>query len=301
MLDTPPNDLADLIEKARAIVIDQKRCSTSFLRRELGIGYNKAARIVEALEDQGTVSAPDHLGKREIFLTPSITDGLADWIALKNTGASTKAIVAYLTGHRLKRDDYPRDAGDFGHCEQLLEMVPKLRSELHRMADVNQYWAALIPKWEEIKNFDDEGRTDLIHATLKPLQDADPNHVSIGKGISLDIGPISIEQIRKTREALRKQQGKPPMKHDRDFAQAENKAYSVAAEELRQFIEQFESLDAEKKDITEQQKDVMGEAKARGYDTKALKKIVAMRKRDKDDLAEEEAIIHLYKSALGMG
>ena len=42
-------------------------------------------------------------------------------------------------------------------------------------------------------------------------------------------------------------------------------AYNVAADELRQFIEQFESLEAEKKDIAEQQKDIMSEAKARGY------------------------------------
>lgn len=78
-------------------------------------------------------------------------------------------------------------------------------------------------------------------------------------------------------------------------------AYNVAADELRQFIEQFESLEAEKKDITEQQKDIMSEAKARGYDTKVMKKLIAMRKRDKNDLAEEEAILDLYKSALGMG
>jgi uncharacterized protein (UPF0335 family) len=44
----------------------------------------------------------------------------------------------------------------------------------------------------------------------------------------------------------------------------------------------------------------MSEAKARGYDTKVLKKIVAMRKRDKNDLAEEEAILDIYKAALGM-
>ncbi|MCB2123630.1 MAG: DUF2312 domain-containing protein, partial [Rhodobacteraceae bacterium] len=44
--------------------------------------------------------------------------------------------------------------------------------------------------------------------------------------------------------------------------------YNVAADELRQFIEQYEHLEAEKKDITEQQKEIMAEAKARGYDTK---------------------------------
>ena len=79
-----------------------------------------------------------------------------------------------------------------------------------------------------------------------------------------------------------------------------NDAYTVAADELRQFIEQYEHLDAEKKDIAEQQKDIMSEAKARGYDTKVIKKIIAMRKRDKNDLAEEEAILELYKTALGM-
>ncbi|MCL7465023.1 DUF2312 domain-containing protein [Phaeovulum sp. NW3] len=76
--------------------------------------------------------------------------------------------------------------------------------------------------------------------------------------------------------------------------------YNVAADELRQFIEQYEHLEAEKKDITEQQKDIMSEAKARGYDTKVMKKIIGMRKRDKNDLAEEEAILDIYKAALGM-
>ena len=80
----------------------------------------------------------------------------------------------------------------------------------------------------------------------------------------------------------------------------DDQAYSVAADELRQFIEQFEQLEAEKKDIAERQKEVMAEAKARGYDTKVMKKIVALRKRDRDDVAEEEAILEMYKSALSM-
>lgn len=77
-------------------------------------------------------------------------------------------------------------------------------------------------------------------------------------------------------------------------------AYSVTADELRQFIEQYEHLEAEKKDIAEQQKDIMSEAKGRGYDTKVMRKIIAERKRDKDDLAEEEAIAEIYRQALGM-
>ena len=77
-------------------------------------------------------------------------------------------------------------------------------------------------------------------------------------------------------------------------------SYHVTADELRQFIEQYEHLEAEKKDIAEQQKEVMAEAKARGYDTKVMRKIVALRKRDRDDIAEEEAILEMYKAALGM-
>ena len=65
-------------------------------------------------------------------------------------------------------------------------------------------------------------------------------------------------------------------------------------------MERYERLESEKKDIADQMKEVMAEAKGRGYDTKALRKIIALRKRDKDDLAEEEAMMELYKSALGM-
>ena len=76
--------------------------------------------------------------------------------------------------------------------------------------------------------------------------------------------------------------------------------YRVAADELRQFIERFERLEAEKRDIADQQKEVMAEAKGRGYDTKVMRKVIALRKRDSADIAEEEAVLDLYKQALGM-
>ena len=79
-----------------------------------------------------------------------------------------------------------------------------------------------------------------------------------------------------------------------------NDAYSVTADELRQFIERFEQLEAEKKDVADQLKEAMAEAKGRGYDTKVLRKVLAMRKRKPDELAEEEAVLEVYKSALGM-
>ena len=77
-------------------------------------------------------------------------------------------------------------------------------------------------------------------------------------------------------------------------------AYRVTADELRQFIERFENLEIEKRNIADQQKEVMAEAKGRGYDTKILRKLVVLRKRDIQDIAEEEAVLDMYKSALGM-
>jgi len=77
-------------------------------------------------------------------------------------------------------------------------------------------------------------------------------------------------------------------------------SYRVTADELRQFIERIERLDAEKKDLAEQQKEVMAEAKGRGYDTKVMRKLITLRKRDQNDIAEEEAVLEMYKEALGM-
>lgn len=85
-----------------------------------------------------------------------------------------------------------------------------------------------------------------------------------------------------------------------DVTDPSSNSYRVTADELRQFVERFERLEMEKKDIADQQKEVMAEAKGRGYDAKILRKLIALRKRDADDLAEEETILELYKAALGM-
>ena len=76
--------------------------------------------------------------------------------------------------------------------------------------------------------------------------------------------------------------------------------YSVTADELRQFIERYEQLEAEKKDVAEQQKELMAEAKGRGYDTRVMRKVIALRKRKPDEIAEEEAVMEMYMTAIGM-
>ena len=77
-------------------------------------------------------------------------------------------------------------------------------------------------------------------------------------------------------------------------------AYTCTADELRQFIERAEQLASEKKDVAEQEKELFAEAKGRGYDTAVMRKVIALRKRKPDEIAEEESIIEMYKSALGM-
>ena len=57
-----------LYDQAVQVVIQDRKCSTSYIQRKLGIGYNKAARLVEQMEDEGLVTAANHVGKREILV-----------------------------------------------------------------------------------------------------------------------------------------------------------------------------------------------------------------------------------------
>lgn len=75
---------------------------------------------------------------------------------------------------------------------------------------------------------------------------------------------------------------------------------SVAADQLRSIIERIEKLEEEKKAISEDIKEVYAEAKANGFDAKILRKVVSLRKKDKEERQEEEAILDLYLNALGM-
>ncbi|MGE7367683.1 DUF2312 domain-containing protein [Neorhizobium sp. NPDC001467] len=77
-------------------------------------------------------------------------------------------------------------------------------------------------------------------------------------------------------------------------------AHGVARDQLRAFIERIERLEEEKKTIADDIKDVYGEAKAMGYDTKIMKKVIALRKKDDQERMEEDLILDTYLSALGM-
>ncbi|WP_311276145.1 DUF2312 domain-containing protein [Methylobacterium sp. WCS2018Hpa-22] len=77
-------------------------------------------------------------------------------------------------------------------------------------------------------------------------------------------------------------------------------ASSVAADQLKAFIERIERLEEEKAGLAGDIKDVYAEAKGTGFDVKALRKIISLRKKDHAERQEEEAILELYMQAIGM-
>lgn len=88
---------------------------------------------------------------------------------------------------------------------------------------------------------------------------------------------------------------------DADTQNAEPKTVAgVSGERLKSFIERIERLEEEKAALAEDIKDVYAEAKATGYETKIMRKIISMRKMDTEKRREEEELVDLYKSAIGM-
>jgi uncharacterized protein (UPF0335 family) len=75
---------------------------------------------------------------------------------------------------------------------------------------------------------------------------------------------------------------------------------SVAGDQLKAFVERIERLEEEKAGVAGDLKDLYAEAKGNGFDTKVLRKIIGLRKRDYAERQEEEAILELYLQALGM-
>ncbi|OAN52724.1 hypothetical protein A6A04_15600 [Paramagnetospirillum marisnigri] len=73
----------------------------------------------------------------------------------------------------------------------------------------------------------------------------------------------------------------------------------IAAEALRQFIDRIERLEEEKKALGADLKDVYAQAKSQGFDTKIIRKIVSLRKKDRAEREEEQQILDLYLAAIG--
>ena len=74
----------------------------------------------------------------------------------------------------------------------------------------------------------------------------------------------------------------------------------IAGHRLKAFIERIERLESEKSEVTEDIKDIYTESKAVGFDVKTIRKIVKLRKMDTEKRAEEDQLLALYKSAIGL-
>lgn len=82
--------------------------------------------------------------------------------------------------------------------------------------------------------------------------------------------------------------------------EVDEQTFTVAAGQLRAFIERVERLNEEKKSITDDIREVFAEAKGTGFDTVAMRELIKLRKQDQAKRQEREAILDLYRSALGM-
>lgn len=234
-------------------------------------------------------------------------------------GMSAKCLISYLSGKGKQGGEYPHDESDLLRCFSALDQYPSLRADLPKMAEVNAYWAAIVQNWDALELVSHKG--DMLKSIIAPIQAADPAHHDLGNGVSVQIGgatfngtvPEAMEKVkefltekfegetgRKPKAERGQAKAKIPMKETEDDIDVRNNVYAVAADEIRQFVERAEQLAAEKRDIAEQEKELFAEAKGRGYSPKVMKKVIALRKRKADDIAEEEAQLDLYKSALGM-
>ena len=74
----------------------------------------------------------------------------------------------------------------------------------------------------------------------------------------------------------------------------------VAADRLRSIVERIERLDEEKRAISSDIKDIMAEAKSAGFDTKVIRQLIAIRRKDAAEVEEQEMLVEVYKRALGM-
>ncbi len=123
----------------------------------------------------------------------------------------------------------------------------------------------------------------------------DPNAARTGKPLAINVKAPSRPERGEVSLA---QRGVVEMFDTRETGHA--RIETIAAAELRQFIERIERLEEEKQTLVEDIKEIFGEARGRGYDTKIIRTIVRMRKKDPNERKEEDAILELYMNSLGM-
>lgn len=111
------------------------------------------------------------------------------WLLSGDVGASSECIAQHLTGMECN-GNYPMDAGDMGRCVGLLKAVPEFRSRLTEMKNVNRYWAALIPRWDDIERCHSDYKkcTALIRELTRPIEKNDPLVIRLNDTCSIRFG-----------------------------------------------------------------------------------------------------------------
>ena len=113
-------------------------------------------------------------------------DKVLKWLCCGRVGSSSKAIAQHLCGLPCN-GDWPYDPDDFSRCLMFLEAVPEARAELHRMAEVNRHWAALVARWSDIEaTFRSEMITPRVWfaapKTMKLMREVLDEAAKAGKG-----------------------------------------------------------------------------------------------------------------------
>lgn len=139
--------------------------------------------------------------------------------------------------------------------------------------------------------------SELPEEVTTRTQGGDEPTISIRLSDGTETGPVPMSTMK---AALKTAKGQGPDDELSEAADTTSAAQTVAAGQLRAFIERIERLEEEKKTIADDIKDVYAEAKGTGFDTKAIRTIVRLRKQDQAEREEAAAILDLYMAALGM-
>jgi hypothetical protein len=116
--------------------------------RMLGVTFAFGPKAeLDKLKEQAAASQIAHTNQAH----PHLSKNAIRWLATGQRGVSSETMFSVLTGHRL-RDDFsvPWDPADFARCRLLLENVPELEPDLHKMAGVSPEWANLVRDWTKI-------------------------------------------------------------------------------------------------------------------------------------------------------
>ncbi|MGB0818212.1 MAG: DUF2312 domain-containing protein [Candidatus Puniceispirillaceae bacterium] len=218
----------------------------------------------------------------------SIEERAAEWLENGDKGASSKCIYNFFMTGEVDSCAYPHDSADFGRCLVLVEAVPeweKRLGELHVLDGVHGHvWQKLAIEWANLKKIyalDKKKCTQYMKTIIEPIEQASGEVADMGNGVKMSVGKSY----------------KAGAGHNSGEAQDVG---GVAGQRLKSFIERIERNEQEQADLKEDNKEIYAEAKGAGFDVKTIRKIVKLKKMDSEKLREEQELLELYASAIGM-